>query len=235
MDAIAWTLGVRVHYEPLDGCEALIVGNDECAIATVNSRCSRRRQRFSLGHELGHWKHHRNQLLVCREEDIGSRAPKQLRAESIADAYAADLLMPRYIFEPAAHSFSKLNFTTVRALAEIFDTSLTATAIRLIETVGPSAMLVCHGPKGRKWFVRSQAVPTRWFPQEQLDAESFALDVLYNRRAEDPMPRKIGADAWFDRSEARRYEVREQTVRIGQEEILTLVFVDDDQMLTEQD
>jgi hypothetical protein len=45
------------------------------------------------------------------------------------------------------------------------------------------------------------------------------------------MPRKIGADAWFDRPEAARYEVHEQSTRISADEILTLVLIGDEAML----
>jgi len=34
------------------------------------------------------------------------------------------------------------------------------------------------------------------------------------------MPRKIGADAWFDRWEAQKYEVQEQTIRTTTDEVL---------------
>ncbi len=47
------------------------------------------------------------------------------------------------------------------------------------------------------------------------------------------MPRKIPADAWFDRSEAQRYDVHEQTIRTGDDEILTLVLMRDPKMLEE--
>ncbi len=62
VDAIAWSLGVRVKYRPLDGCEARITGNGDKAIITVNSRSSRRRKRFSVAHELGHWKYDRGRI-----------------------------------------------------------------------------------------------------------------------------------------------------------------------------
>jgi hypothetical protein len=42
---------------------------------------------------------------------------------------------------------------------------------------------------------------------------------------------KIGADAWFDRREAERFEVLEQTVRTAADEILTLVLITDGEML----
>ncbi len=29
LETIAWTLGAAVQYEPLDGCEALIIGSDQ--------------------------------------------------------------------------------------------------------------------------------------------------------------------------------------------------------------
>jgi hypothetical protein len=74
-------------------------------------------------------------------------------------------------------------------------------------------------------------VPERWFPRPDLAAGSFAFSVLYAGAAEDSYPRKIGADAWFDRWEAERYEVHEQTIRTADDEILTLVRIDDSAML----
>jgi len=55
--------------------------------------------------------------------------------EKAADSFAADLLMPRYLFEPVARAYPKLTFQTVREIARIFQTSRPATAIRLIEGI----------------------------------------------------------------------------------------------------
>ena len=55
---------------------------------------------------------------------------------------------------------------------------------------------------------------------------------MFGREAEDRFPRKIGADAWFDRRDAERFEVYEQTIRTGgEDEIITLVRIDDEAML----
>ncbi len=48
------------------------------------------------------------------------------------------------------------------------------------------------------------------------------------------MPRKIGADAWFDRPEAQRFEVHEQTIRTGPDEVVTLVMFSDKAMLDDR-
>src|SRR5271166_2379089 len=53
-------------------------------------------------------------------------------------------------------------------------------------------------------------------------------------QADDTMPRRIGAEAWFDRWEAQKYDVYEQTVRTGDHEILTLVLITDSRMLEEK-
>jgi hypothetical protein len=233
LEAIAFHLGARIRYRPLDGCEARIIGCDERAIITVNERSSYRRKRFSIAHELGHWRFHRGKALVCRVEEL--KPGDQASTERIADAYADDLIMPHYLFRPAVRQHPKLNFTTVSNLADVFHVSHTAIAIRLVEADHSPALLVCHGRDGRKWFARAPNVPARWFPKDTLDADSFAFDVLFGGRPDDPLPRKIGADAWFDRWEATNHEVYEQTMRTGPDEILTLVLINDADMLEEQD
>ena len=103
--------------------------------------------------------------------------------------------------------------------------------IRLIESRLSPAILICHGRQGRKWFARSPDVPERWFPQEQLDPESFAYDLLFRLGDEQAYPRLIDADAWFDRPEAHRYELHEQSVRTADDEILTILRLNNADML----
>jgi hypothetical protein len=229
LEVIAFHLGARVRYRKLDGCEARIIGRDGTAIITIGKDCSDRRKRFSLAHEIGHWTHHKGQTLVCRVED--SAPQSKMSPERVANNYAADLLMPRYLFGPAARAYPKLNFKAVNDIADTFRTSRSATAVRLVEGGHSPALLVCHSGEGRKWFARGPDVPSRWFPRDDLDADSFAFSVLYGNKPDDPMPRKIDADAWFDRGDAGKFIVHEQTIRTGTDEILTLILISDSEML----
>ncbi len=233
LEAIAHYVGVRIRYRPLDGCEAHIVGYGDQAIITVNANGTVQRQRFSIAHELGHWHHHRGNSLACRVEEY---QPQVTRAqEQIANAYAANLLMPPYLFKPLAEQHGKLTFKIVATLADTFNTSQIATAIRLVESDHTPALLVCHWPHGRKWFARAPSIPEHWYPKEELDPESSAFNVLFGRAPNTPTPRKISAGAWFDGWEASRFEVQEQSVRTGNGEIITRILMSDSAMLQDRD
>ena len=233
LEAIAYHVGARIRYRSLDGCEARIVGYGDTAIIAVSAKSPLRRARFSISHELGHWEHHRGQKLACRVEDYHPR--DKASPERLADAYAADLLMPHYLFQPLAREQGKLTFKAVNALADTFNTSLTATAIRLVESDHSPALLIRHGMRGRRWFTRAPSLAEHWFPKSELDTASSAFELVYGTRQDDPLPRKVRADAWFDCREARGYDIHEQTMRVGDDEVLTLLLLSDPRMLQDRD
>ncbi|WP_421933941.1 ImmA/IrrE family metallo-endopeptidase [Phenylobacterium sp.] len=222
LEAIAWCLGAEVRYAPLESCEARIIGFGGRAIITVDNRHRPTRIRFSIGHELGHWHFHRGKSSICRSDEIGSQARSLTHPERVADAFAADLLMPPYLFEPAAQKLKRSTFATVDALASLFRTSRSATALRVVDFGPEPSILICHGVAGRKWFKRGPDVPDRWFPRDELDAQSNAFEALHGN-VDRPQPMLIGADAWFDRRGAEDHEVYEHTVRTPSGEVLTLL------------
>ena len=69
VEAIAADAGVTVEYGHLNGCDATLVGFGRRAIATIKQSPSRGRERFSIGHEVGHWELHRGKSFRCRVED----------------------------------------------------------------------------------------------------------------------------------------------------------------------
>ncbi len=128
-------------------------------------------------------------------------------SEFVADQFASELVLPSYILSPALKQFKSLTLKTIDEVSGAFRASKTATAIRLVQSNRYAAMIVCHGQKGRRWFLRPPCVPDRWFPQEDLDRESYAFDTLFGSKVEQSRPRKIGADAWFDRPEAQQIRI----------------------------
>jgi hypothetical protein len=216
LEAIAWYVGCTVKYRELEGCEARILGAGNKAIITVSSSVSRTRKRFSLAHELGHWSHHRGRSFVCRSDDIANQNRGATDPERVADGYAADLILPRYLLKPYLDKIKRPSIDEIIKLSGGFTTSFAATAIRFTEMAPFPIVLVCHSKNGRKWFVRNRAVSTWYTPKVELDAESNAFDVVFGNK-EKASRSLIGADAWFGNSRAEQYEIYEQTQRMGDE------------------
>lgn len=234
LEAIAYTQGVRIKYHPLDGCEARIIGVGDVAIVTVNNQCTARRQRYSIGHELGHWKYHRGQKLVCRPSEIEYLSDRASSVEKLADSFAASLLMPSYLFLPMLRSYKRLNFDVVKGMADAFQVSITAAVIRCVELGDAPAMALYHTLRGRAWFNRSELVPRKWFPRADLQPESSAMNALFNQNVAPLSTTRlntVSAEAWFDRYNANRYEIQEQTFKVSPNEIITLLIIDDEEML----
>lgn len=230
IEAIAWALGAKVRYDALESCEARIIGFKDRAIITVKGDGDPRRRRFSIAHELGHWQHHRGRSSICRANEIGSPGQAGASIERQADNYAADLLMPAYLFRPLAAQHTRPTFEGIDTLASAFSTSRLSTALRFMNLSSWPCLLVCHSPSGRRWFRRSSGVPDHWFPKADLDPESSAMDVLYGKYNRGK-PTIIGADAWFDRWNADRFEVREECIKGYGQDVLALLTITDAEML----
>src|SRR5271154_3467468 len=124
LEAIALDQGAIVKHGSLDGCEARIVGYGSRAIITVDDRKPWTRQRFSIAHELGHWKYHRGRSLICRPDETGDLDRGSVDPERVADFYAADLLLPRFLFVPRANALRNTTFEAVNTLSKEYTTSI---------------------------------------------------------------------------------------------------------------
>lgn len=234
LEAIAFDQGAEIRYRNLDGCEARILGVGDKAIITIDNQAISRRKRFSIGHELGHWHHHRGKSFTCRTEDIGNYAGVNATsdAEKVADKYSANLLLPVYLFTDVARQFNQPTFDTIYSIADIFDVSKTCTVIRYAEYGNIPCMLVCYTKNGRKWFRSNRDVPRRLFPHAQLDHETEAIEVLFGKKDKTNRVMSPG-DAWFNWWKADRYEVWEETVQLVESETLTLLTWQNEKMLQE--
>lgn len=231
IEAIAEYCGATIVYEPLGGSEGRILGADDKAIITVNASSPRARQRFSAGHELGHWMRDRGKVaFACAERnfvrDWGDDNP-----ERRANRYAADLLMPRKVFQPRAVEMVP-SFDCARQLAREFETSLTATTIRLVELGRKPAIVIASERSGRRWFIRADVVPETLWPCDRPGSDTTAAKLLDGSMAnKSPGPRDVPADEWFDVPDASRYSVREDSLLAYSGIVLTLLWWQDDSQL----
>jgi hypothetical protein len=231
IEAIAFHYGATIRYRPLTGCAARIVGNGNKAIITVDSNSIRARQRFSAGHELGHWMHDRGKAsFSCQESQFVRDWTATSNPESRANRYASNLLLPLALFKPKADAFRTMDFDTVKHLAEMFNTSLTATAIRLAEHGPLPTMVVCYSSGERQWFVRGSGVPEQLWPHKVLERSTYAYD-LFKQEDERELRGETPAKAWFDHSAADGYHIREHSLRTAIGDVLSLLWWKDERML----
>jgi Zn-dependent peptidase ImmA (M78 family) len=235
IEAIARHCEARVVYENLKGCAARIVGYGDQAYITVDSSAARGRQRFSVGHELGHWMLDRKRgSFACQERAFATEwTPENPGPEQLANRYAKELLLPASMFEPRAKGLP-MTFASVRSLAQQFTMSLTATAIRLVELGSFPAMLVCSESRRRKWFVRGPDVPDVIWPLDTIQPGTFASD-LFDGAAQSIDTVEMYASDWVTPCSSARYGIMESSVRITGSLVLTLLWWKEEQQLFDLD
>ncbi|KQP15560.1 ImmA/IrrE family metallo-endopeptidase [Pseudorhodoferax sp. Leaf265] len=230
VEAIAFDAGVEVVYEELSGCEATLVGVGDLAIATINPSSYRGRARFSVAHEVGHWTLHKGRSFRCRGDQVEENFASTSELEKEADTFASHLLMPARMFNEAILPFGKPNFKQLADVASSFQTSLTATALRLVGVDTLPAIIACYNRNGLRWHVAAKHVPRRWYLKDQVDDDSFTYDLLFSGK-ECRTLGKQAADTWFTNDDAGRYEVLEQCVPLRGDEVLVLIYLTDAKMM----
>ncbi len=98
-------------------------------------------------------------IFLCQKNDLTKPWNSSGDREIAANNYAANLLMPWSMFERNAAG-KPINFEAVLELKNLFRTSYTATALRLVELGTSPAMIICHGTEGRRWYKRGPACRT---------------------------------------------------------------------------
>jgi len=230
IEAIAYACGATILKEPLTGCEANIIGCGDKAIVTVNSKAIPGRQRFSSGHELGHWMKDRGQnAFGCSKTQMNSEWTSN-NAETRANRFASDLLLPLSMFVPLAKA-RPITLETVTYLAGIFRMSRTATAIRLVSHGSFPAMLIHYERGQRKWFLRSSKdIPSSLFPVDWPQPYSLAASLIADK-LEDNKTGDVRADCWFERDKAQKYYIKESCFKTGPDSITVILWWEDEQQL----
>ena len=76
-------------------------------------------------------------------------------------------------------------------------------------------------------------MPDHWFPKDILDRDSYAFDLLRSserRSGRDLVP----AEAWFDHSEASNFHVYEDSFKVAEDEVLSVLIFEDNEALEER-
>lgn len=207
VEAIALHHGLRVRYGGLSGAQGRLAsrgGHGLIRIADTIQQLPRRR--YIISHEVGHHLMHAPQgrLSLCTDGDFLRYDAGVGDAEEEANWFAAELLMPKPLFEPKC-DVRQPSLEVVRALAGVFTTTLTAAAIRFVD-LAPEACAVVWCESGAiKWAIRG---PEFWpwieFGQ-RLGSYTHAADA-FNGKPLPRGPQLVPARAWTSKAGGDLYE-----------------------------
>jgi hypothetical protein len=134
-----------------------------------------------------------------------------------------------YLFMPLLAQSKHVDLALLEHMQNTFDVSLPAAAICIAEANVEPVIIACYSRGGRRWFKRSRDVPDRWFPVDQIDPDTYAADVLAGKRDRAHVS-PIGADAWFDADGISEYEVKEQSIRLSDDNVLVIIRITEEAM-----
>lgn len=224
LEAIANASGVRVVHRHLDGCEARLVASAEHAVISVNATGGYEgRRRFSLAHELAHWICDRKTgSFQCAKEVIGPQNAEAKSVEAHANAYASQLILPDYLVVPWAHG-KRTNLDVAKALANDFNASLTAAAIKLAKRATTPACIVCHNQSRLLWRQCNAAFPSEFFVLGELHQETDAFRIAFGAANGLSRPRQEPADRWLSGGGAYRLSIESQSIKLPDGTVLTML------------
>lgn len=140
-----------------EGFEGTLIANATKSEGAIfySSRSPRSRQRFTIGHELGHfllpW--HRQTKFQCTAEDISARTNKDWEIQ--ANQFSAELLMPKPLVTKRLAALKDPELSHILQLKDEFDTSAEMTARRVVELNDYACAVVFSKDNIVRYVVRS--------------------------------------------------------------------------------
>jgi Zn-dependent peptidase ImmA (M78 family) len=241
VEDIAMDRGVLCLEAKLNGCLARLVRKGQHGIIRTDVKIREEgRKRFAIAHELGHWFLHEaeSQFFICTAEQMRDYKGSPMEVE--ANLFASELLMPTGLFRPLA-SDAEPRLERVKTLAGIFNTSLTATAMKFVDLNKHECILVLSTNKVISWSKQQgNRSGLRIEKGMKLHPDSVAFHL--EPSADKSEPELVNAEAWITHNwYERQIEITEQSWALdGYSSVLTLLVVadldgDDDDMVRHYD
>ena len=200
LETIANAEGLIVEEDNLDGHLGRISFSPSFGLIKIDKKIpGTGRKNFTLAHEIGHYLNEKDLkksfTAKCTSNDLLSFKINK-RREDDANIFAAELLMHK----PWFGDFIKkraINFDLIKDIAEHFNVSLTAAAIRYAE-IGKYPTAVILSRNGKKvWSFMHDYFPFKYIPKDYaVKKESSAYDYFAGKEVQtcDDLVR---ASTWF--------------------------------------
>lgn len=222
-------LDIKVALRPLPGFDGCLLRFGSIGTILCNEQTRHQtRIRFTIAHELGHWFLHPNQSqdFLFTEENVARHKASPMEAE--ANAFAGALLMPRKWFGKLVSGAQPLVSTIIGAANE-FDVSVMAATRRFLDLTAFPSMAIFSDGEQVKWSWSSRGADHVFLkPGTDISPECTAFEC-----SDSPeVATRVGAipnsgEDWFpDDFNRERIMVTEQSCRLYEETVMTLLQID---------
>jgi Zn-dependent peptidase ImmA (M78 family) len=211
---IAEEIGIEVLYRPAESFDGALlrIRDAQRGYIVINSRIREEsRRRFTLAHEIGHFVLPGQQEVSapCKQQRIENWDADLYRPELEANRFAAEILMPRGLMAEFVQSEPSLE--SIRSVAQLCGTSLTASAVRLITLTPHRAAVVWSQNQKILWSKLSEGF-VRWIRKGEVRENSFAAQCYRKQSVPDQLA-PVPASAWlYEKGLQEGAQIWEQSV-----------------------
>lgn len=190
--------GLTVRVGALSNIDAWLVrtGPDRGIIRLNDRIIENGRTRFSIAHELGHWKLHPNisQGFLCTTSDLADYINNKEEIE--ANYFAANLLMPKKWIRQETWKCDP-SFDIISKLAKEFSMTLTASSRRYVELSKRGIVLIFSKTGIVQWIFKSQKAKFLFIDYgSEIPRYSVTWDCFQNGTYFGEMD-KLDPSIWF--------------------------------------
>ena len=196
LETLAYVRGALVEYASMTGSRAQLARVGKRSVITVSAALPPEQARFAIAHELGHFEVHTSAsyLGICTGKDFVA-SYKNSGREGEANSFAAELLMPEHLVSSKC-DVAKVTWKVVKPIAEEFEVSLTAAAMRFIDLCPEAVALVCSHNGHIEWSSRGKDFWGWIDAGQKLDKWSLAWDY-FEKGTLSLHPETVTANAWI--------------------------------------
>ncbi len=223
---IAMEKDLFVKEQPMDGSEGRLLRKKNHGIITINKKILEEgRKRFAIAHEIGHFElHSESQLIICTEQDMMQWKSNNIQ-EIEANEFAANLLMPEFLFRPFLKKYKKPEMESIIYLANEFRTTLTATALRYVQLSKEPCALAVSKNGIIKWYQKSLDFNFHIKVGERVSPDSYAFEFFRGNDLPDTSE-SVSASAWISGNIAEDSEIMESSFSLPRYNIvLSLLWI----------
>ncbi len=227
---VAENLGIKVREDHFKGFEGALIKSGRKVLILLNETLNRKRKAFVVAHELGHWYmvEHKDKDYTCTA--IGKYSSNEL-LEQEADRFAAELLMPRRIFQQIMEDKTP-SLAAITDIADQFNVSMQAAAIKYTQLTGISCAVILTEAGIIKWF--SKSYPFKYFinikvpvPEKTLARQFYIKPIRKNI-----LKGQIPIDAWVKTDKQRRRVFHEESQYFSQYDSVLTLLLEEKQLLS---